>query len=46
MKETYNAQFPIREDVVLLDRFSTNIYPYETYIRDTNIRNGSQIVLI
>lgn len=44
--EDTSGVFPIREDVVLLDRFSTNIYPYETYIRDTNIRNGSQIVLI
>lgn len=38
--------FPIKDDIVLLDRFSTAIYPYDTYIRDTNIRNGSQIVLI
>jgi len=44
--EDTSGVYPIKNDLVLLDRFSTAIYSYESYIRDTNIRNGSQIVLI
>ena len=42
--EDTNGAFPIREEAVLCNRYRFEFYSYETYIRDTNIRNGSQLV--
>ena len=38
--------FPMKEKVILCNRFTSEIYCPDYYIRDTNIRNGSQIVFI
>lgn len=39
-----DGMFAIRDDVVLCNRYRSEFYSYETYIRDTNIRNGSQLI--
>ena len=36
--------YPIRQDAVLCNRYGAVFYSYETYIRDTDIRNGSELV--
>ena len=45
INEDTSGIFPIREDLKLCNRFSPDIYPYNQFVRDTNIRNGSQLVL-
>ena len=42
-EDTYGL-FPIRDDVLLCNRHTGEFYSYQSYIRDTNIRNGSQLV--
>ena len=44
VNEDTNGAFPIKQDVVLCNRYRAVFYSYETYIRDTDIRNGSQLV--
>lgn len=44
VNEDTSGLFPIREDVVLCNRYQTVFYSYESYVRDTDIRNGSQLV--
>ena len=45
VNEDTSGIFPIRDDVKLCNRFSQDVYPYNKYVRETNIRNGSQLVL-
>ena len=45
VNEDTSGVFPIREDIKICNRFSYEIYAYQSYVRDTNIRNGSQLVL-
>ena len=42
-EDTYGL-FPIRDDVLLCNRHTGEFYSYQSYIRDTNIRNGTQLV--
>lgn len=44
VNEDTSGLFPIKEDAMICNRFSLTFYSYESYIRDTNIRNGSQLV--
>jgi hypothetical protein len=37
--------FPMQENIHLCNRFTSEIYASNVYVRDTNIRNGSQLVL-
>lgn len=45
INEDTSGLYPIREDLAICNRFTSEIYKYETYIRDTDIRNGSQLVV-
>lgn len=45
VNEDTSGIFPIKEDIKLCNRFSPDIYPYKKYVRETNIRNGSQLIL-
>ena len=36
--------FPIKNNVVLCNRFTNEVYSFNKYIRDTDIRNGTQLV--
>ena len=45
VNEDSSGVFPIKENIMLCNRFSSQVYPYEKYVRDTDIRNGSQLVL-
>ena len=45
VNEDTSGVFPIRDNLILCNRFISSFYPYEAYIRDTDIRNGSQLVL-
>ena len=45
VNEDTSGVFPIRDDVKLCNRFSPDVYPYNKFVRETNIRNGSQLVL-
>lgn len=44
LNETTSGIYPIKENCSLSNRFSCEIYAANVYIRDTNIRNGSQLV--
>ncbi len=44
VNEDTSGAYPIREDVKICNRFTSEIYGYNMYVRDTNIRNGSQLV--
>ena len=35
---------PITNTIALCNKFTSELYPYEKLVRDTNIRNGSQLV--
>ena len=37
--------FPIKDNLVLCNKYISGFYSYESFIRDTDIRNGSQLVL-
>lgn len=45
INEDTDGAYPIREDLAICNRFTSEVYKYETYIRNTDIRNGSQIVV-
>lgn len=36
--------YPIKEDSILCNRYGSEFYANNSYIRDTNIVNGSQLV--
>lgn len=44
INETTSGVYPIKDKVALCNRFTSEFYSHEKYIRDTNIRNGSQLV--
>ena len=37
--------FPIRENIHLYNRYTNSIYPRNQLIRDTDIRNGTELVM-
>lgn len=41
--ETFGL-FPIKSDLILCNRVNSEFYAYDSYVRDTSIRNGSQLV--
>lgn len=44
VNEASSGVYPIKNKIALCNRLSSEFYPYDKYIRDTNIRNGSQLV--
>lgn len=44
VNEDTSEIYPLREKVALCNRFTSEIYQMSSYIRDTNIRNGSQLI--
>lgn len=46
VNEDTSKAFPIKKEVALCNRLTSEFYPMKKYIRDTNIRNGSQLVFI
>lgn len=40
------GQYPVKEKVHVCNRFTSELYYPDDYIRDTTIRNGTQIVII
>jgi hypothetical protein len=37
--------YPIKDNLKLINRRESNIYEDSTIVRDTNIRNGSELIL-
>jgi len=44
INEDTNGVYPITNTIALCNKFTSELYPYEKLVRDTNIRNGSQLV--
>lgn len=44
INENTSGIFPIKNNVVLCNRFTNEVYSFNKYIRDTDIRNGTQLV--
>ena len=44
INENTSGIFPIQNNVVLCNRFTNEVYSFNKYIRDTDIRNGTQLV--
>lgn len=45
INEDTSGLYPIRDNLTICNRFTSEIYKFETYIRNTDIRNGSQLVV-
>jgi hypothetical protein len=46
INEATSGDFPIKNNIILCDRFTSNFYNCNYYLRDTDIRNGSQLIFI
>ncbi len=44
INEDTNGVYPISDTIALCDKFTSEMYPYDKLVRETNIRNGSQLV--
>lgn len=44
INESTSEVFPIRDNIAFCNRFTNEIYPFNKFIRDTDIRNGTQLV--
>ena len=44
INENTSGIFPIKNNVALCNRFTNEVYSFNKYIRDTDIRNGTQLV--
>lgn len=45
INEDTSGLYPIRDNMAICNRFTSEIYKFEVYIRNTDIRNGSQLVV-
>lgn len=44
INEISSGAYPIKENVALCNRITSEFYTSSMYVRDTNIRNGAQLV--
>lgn len=44
INESSSGIYPIKDNIALCNRFTNEIYAFNKFIRDTDIRNGTQLV--
>ena len=44
LNESTSGVYPIKDNLALCNRFTDEVYDINKYIRDTDIRNGTQLV--
>lgn len=44
INENTSGIFPLKNNAALCNRFTNEVYSFNKYIRDTDIRNGTQLV--
>ena len=44
INESTSGIYPKRNKLALCNRFTNEIYPFNKFVRDTDIRNGTQLV--
>jgi hypothetical protein len=44
INESTSGIYPMKNNLALCNRFTNEIYPFNKFVRDTDIRNGTQLV--
>ena len=44
INESTSGIYPMKNNLALSNRFTNEIYPFNKFVRDTDIRNGTQLV--
>ncbi len=44
VNESTSGIFPMKNNIALCNRFTNEVYSFNKFIRDTDIRNGTQLV--